>query len=128
VDEEETRALAGRGGQGLRIERPLSVDDAKRYGPLACAHKADTVEQPGVRRIGEHNLVSRIRQAKEGVQHRIAFAASDHDLSASIARPAAALDVCGYRLLEIVAASEGQPAVRFVLADRRPRRLYRLCR
>jgi hypothetical protein len=38
------------------------------------------------------------------------------------------LDVGGHGLLEVIAARERQPAVRVVLADRRPGRLHRGCR
>jgi hypothetical protein len=69
--------------------------------------KAHPVEHAGVGGVGEDDLVAGIGQAEEGVEHRVALAARDHDLAAPVvARAAAALDVDGHGILEVVASGE----------------------
>jgi len=84
---------------------------------------------PGVGRVREDDIVTGIGEAEERVEHRVALATRDHDLPAPVvAGTSATLDVRRDGFLEVVAAGERQPAVRVVLADRRPGRLHGLCR
>jgi hypothetical protein len=125
VQEDHARALRDRGRQRIQIESPSLVADLERDEPRHCPDQPHPVEHARVGRVGEENLVPGIGQTEQGVQHRIALAASDHDLPAPVvARPSATLDVGGHGLLEVVAAGERQPAVRLVLADRRPGRRH----
>jgi hypothetical protein len=107
---------------------PASKAHRCRGAPSAClrlqAHEAGTsanetnaIDHCGVGGIRKDHLVARIGQAEEGVEHRIALPAGDHDLAPTvITRAAAPLDLGRHGLLEVVATREKEPTVRFVLA------------
>jgi hypothetical protein len=127
VDEDDARSLGDGGPERIEVEPPLAVGDVERGEPGNRPYEANAVQHARVGRVGEDDLVPGIGQAEERIEHCVALTARDHDFAPPVvARAAAALDVRGDRLLEIVATGEGQPAVRLVRADRRPRRLHRL--
>jgi hypothetical protein len=107
VDEDDARAGAARGLERSEIEAPFTARNAQRRELRGRADQAHAVEHAGAGRIREDHLVPGIGQAEEGVQHRVALAARDHDLPAPVvARAPAALDRGGHGVLEIVAAAE----------------------
>ena len=81
VHEDDARPLVHRGAQCVEVETPLPVlhveGDERRDG----ARQPDAVDHPRVRRVREDDLVARVRQAEQGVEHRVALAARDHDLA-----------------------------------------------
>ncbi len=112
------RVLGPTAARRRRVESPLAAGDVQRDELRHRAGEADAVEHAGVGRIGQDDLVARIGEDEERVEHRVALAAGDDDLARPVvARAAAALDRRGDRLLELVAAGERQPAVRLVAPD-----------
>ena len=112
-------------GSAPRSSRHSPSRDVQRHEAGDGADEAHPVEHAGVGRVGEHDLVAGVGEAEERVEHRVALAGGDHDLPRVVARAAAALDRRRDRLLQVVPAREGQPAVRVVGADRLAGRLQR---
>jgi hypothetical protein len=126
VDEDGASPIRHGRDKRVQVEPPFPVTHHERHEPWHGAHQAHAVDHPRVRRIGEDDLISGIGEAEEGVEDGGALAAGDDDLPPSVvARAAATLDERRHRLLEVVATGERQPAVRVVLADRRPGGLHR---
>jgi hypothetical protein len=101
----------------------------ERCKPRLRADEPNPVEHARIGGVSQDDLVTRIREAEERVEHCVAFAARDHDLAGTVVAWAAApLDVRGHRVLQVVAAGEREPAVRIVFADRGPGRLDRFLR
>ena len=77
----------------LEVESP-AVPVAVQGNELGgSAHEAHALEHSRIRRVGEDDLVARIRQDEEGVQHGRAVAVGDHDLAVGVVlRPAATGD------------------------------------
>ena len=120
VDEDGTGPVGHRGTKGLRVEAPPAVDDAERREARDGAHEADPVDHARIGRVGQNDLVARVGDGVQRVEHRHPLTRHDDDLPAAVvAGAAASIDERRDGVLQIVAAGERQPAVRLVLADGR---------
>ena len=63
----------------------------QRHEPRHGAGQSDAVEHARVDRVGEDDLVARVRDREQGVEHVVAVAARDRDLR-GLGGPAAPLD------------------------------------
>ena len=127
--EEDARARAGRGTEGVEVEPPRAVAHLQRHEARQRARQPDPVDHARVHGVCDEHLVARIGEREQRVEQSVPLAAGDHDLGPRVVGPpAAALDVRCDRALDVEAAGEREVAVELVEAGRCARRLDRLGR
>ena len=109
------RLLAHGLGQRLQVEPPSAVDHPERHQAGHAAGKADTVDEAGVGRVADDDLVAGLQHGKQRVEDARKAARRDHALRAPVVGDAGVgLEPRDHRLPERVNAEEGQVAVRVV--------------
>ncbi len=112
-------ALAHRCRERIAVEPPLAVDDRQRREHRHAARQPHAVHEPGVDRVGEHDLVARIERGQQHVEHALGPAAGDDDLAHRVVDAAVAgRDVLRDRRPQPEIAGERQPRVRDRVVER----------
>ena len=113
-------ARRDRGGQRVAAQPPLAVLDVEAGERRHAAGQPHAVHEPGVGRVGEHDLVAAVDRREQDVEHGLGAAAGDHDLGLRVVAVAGARgEVVGDRGAQVGVAREGQPRVGLRALDRR---------
>ena len=122
--QEHARAIVDGGAEAVEVEAPAG---RARLEPGEAWHAAGDphpVQQPGVDRIGEHDLVARLERGEQDVEDPVQAAGGDQRLT-PVDLVHAAADVGGDGSSQPLVPGEREVAVRVVVVDRGAGRLER---
>ena len=128
--EHDPRSRARRVAQCIQVQSPAAADHPQRHQPGHTAGEADAVQQAGVGRIADDDLVAGLQHGEQCVEDARQSARRDHALRSPVVRDARIGPQPGNdRLSQSLDAEERQVAVGFIASrggtsglDRGPRR------